>query len=302
MLIFILGIFCAAGLFITFKFWDKYDVDPFFATVINYLTSAVVSYFICAEKPTVASTVSVEWLPFAIGLGCISLIDFNLNSYVTKKLGIGVTSISSKLSLLIPVTLAIVLFSETVTAIKVLGIVAAIVALIMISIRKGEGISGSVQWKKIYYFLPLFVFVGSGVNDFLMLSLGRVNSGANASDVTNVVFVVFTMAFLVGIATFIMSMLAGKMSVKGFLKRRNVIGGVVMGLVSVCCFSLYLFGVGQLTERGWDGSILASIYAIGVLTISVLCGIVGFKERFSLLNYIGIVVALASIAILSATA
>ena len=172
----------------------------------------------------------------------------------------------------------------------------------MISVRKGEGISKGVQWKKICYFLPLFVFVGSGVNDFLMLSLGRVNSGADASDVTNVVFVVFIMAFLVGIVTFIASMLAGKMSVEGFLKKRNVIGGVVMGLVSVCCFSLYLFGVGQLTERGWDGSILASIYAIGVLTISVLCGIVGFKERFSPLNYIGIVVALISIAILSATA
>ena len=75
-----------------------------------------------------------------------------------------------------------------------------------------------------------------------------------------------------------------------------------MGVVSVCCFSLYLFGVGELTEKGWDGSVLASIYAIGVLTISVLCGIVGFKERFSTLNYVGIVVALASIAILSATA
>lgn len=302
MVTFILGIFCAAGLFITFKFWDKYNVHPFFATVINYLTSAIIAYFLCEHKPTIASTMSVEWLPFAIGLGCISLIDFNLNSYVTKKLGIGVTSISSKLSLLIPVTLAIVLFNEDITAAKIMGVLAAIVALVLISIRNGEGISCVVPWKKIYYFLPLFVFIGSGTNDFMMLSLGRINSGANSADITNVVFVVFTMAFIMGLLAFIISALVGKMSAKGFVVKRNIIGGVVMGVVSICCFSLYLIGVGALTEQGWDGSILASIYAIGVLTISVLCGIVVFKERFSLLNYIGIAIALISIAVLSAIA
>ena len=115
MFIFILGIVCAAGLFITFKLWDRFNVEPFPATVINYLVSAAVAFFLCTPKPTVEMTFTASWLPYAIALGCISLIDFNLNSFTTKKLGVGVTTISSKLSLLIPVTLAIILFKETVT-------------------------------------------------------------------------------------------------------------------------------------------------------------------------------------------
>ena len=299
MILFVLGIFCAACLFITFKLWDRFNVDPFPATVINYLVSGAIAFFLCQPKPTIASTFTVSWMPYAIALGCISLIDFNLNSFTTKKLGVGVTVISSKLSLLLPVTLAIVLFNETVTAMKIVGVLAAVTALVLISIRKGLAVAKITSWKKIYYFLPLFVFFGSGINDFIMLSLGRTNTGSGASDITQVVFVVFTMAFLAGIATFLALALAGKSSCKIFLVKRNIVGGIAMGLVSVTCFSLYLMGVGQLTEAGWDGSVLASIYAVGILVLSVLTGIVIFRERFSLINYIGIAVALCAILILS---
>lgn len=300
MLIFILGIVFAAGIFITFKFWDKYDVQPFPATVINYLVSAIVSFFLCNPKPEFPAVFAATWLPYAIALGCISLIDFNLNSFTTKKLGVGVTTISSKLSLLIPVTLAILLFDENVTGMKIAGILCAVTALVLISIRKGTGILEANRWKKIFYLLPLFVFIGSGTNDFLMLSLGRTNSGEGAVDTTTVTFVVFTMAFLAGVVTFLIGAATGKMKFKMFTVKRNIIGGMAMGLVSVCCFSFYLMGVGRLTEAGWDGSVLASIYAVGVLVLSVLTGIIGFKERFSLLNYIGMGIALAAIAILAA--
>ncbi len=299
MLLFILGIICASGLFITFKLWARFDVQPFPATVINYLVSALIAFFLCSPKPTMDSTLSAVWLPYAIGLGCISLIDFNLNSFTTKKLGVGVTTISSKLSLLIPVTLAIVLFNETVTGMKIAGVAAAVTALVLISMGKGGVGAGIASWRKIYYFLPLFVFLGSGTNDFIMLSLGRANTGEAAADITNVVFVVFTMAFLAGVITFLALALAGKSSYRIFLVRRNVIGGCGMGLISVACFSLYLMGVGRLTEAGWDGSVLASVYAVGVLVLSVLAGIVIFRERFSLVNYIGMAVALAAIVILS---
>ena len=297
MFLFILGIFCAAGLFITFKLWARFHVDPFPATVVNYLVSAAIAFFLCNPAPTVVSTFTASWVPYAIALGCISLIDFNLNSFTTKKLGVGVTTISSKLSLLIPATLAIVLFNETVTAMKIVGVLAAVIALVLISIRKGLAVAGITAWKKIYYFLPLFVFFGSGTNDFIMLSLGRANSGG--ADITQVVFVVFTMAFLAGVVTFLALALAGKSSYRIFLVKRNLIGGIAMGLVSVACFSLYLMGVGQLTAAGWDGSVLASIYAVGVLVLSVLTGIVVFRERFSPINYMGMAVALGAILILS---
>lgn len=297
MMIFILGILCASGIFITFKFWDKYDVDPFYATVINYFVSMCVAYFLCSERPSFDVIVAAEWFPYAVGLGSISLFDFNLNSFVTKKLGIGVTSISSKLSLLIPVTLAIVLFNESVSAAKIVGVLMALCALVMISVR-GESVN-TLSGKKLYLFLPLFVFFGSGANDFMMLSLGRVNVGDGAADITNIVFVVFTMAFLLGLLSFIVARCFGKMHSRKFIAKRNILGGAVMGIVSICCFSLYLSGVGQLTAQGWDGSVLASIYAISVLAVSVMTGIILFKERFLKINYIGIVVALVAIAVLS---
>ena len=298
MFLFILSLLCASGLFITFKMWDRFNVDPFPATVINYLVSGVVAFFLCSPMPSMVSTFTAPWIPFAIALGCVSLIDFNLNSFTTKKLGVGYTVISSKISLVLPVTLAIVLFAETVTAMKIVGVISAITALVLISIQKGSNVA-KIAWKRIYYFLPLLVFIGSGINDFLMLSLGRANAGSAAPDVTQVAFAVFTMAFLAGIVTFLALALAGKMSHRIFLIKRNIIGGTVMGLISVACFSFYMMGVGQLTEAGWDGSVLVSIYAVGILTLSVLTGIVIFHERFSRINYIGMVVALCAIIILS---
>lgn len=299
MFLFILSLFCASGLFITFKLWNRFDVDAFPATVINYLVSAIVAFFLCYPKPSVASTFHTSWVFYAIALGCVSLIDFNLNSFTTKKLGIGFTVISSKLSLVLPVTLAIVLFAETVTTMKIVGVLFAITALVLISIQKGSIVTASASWKKIYYFLPLLIFLGSGANDFLMLLLGRANSGSAAPDVTHVAFTVFTMAFLAGVVTFLALKLAGKSSHRIFLIKRNLIGGIAMGLISVSCFSFYMMGVGRLTDAGWDGSVLVSIYAVGVLSFSVLTGIVVFHERFSRINYIGMATALAAIIILS---
>lgn len=298
MIYFIIGIICASGIFITFKFWDKYNVSPYHATIINYMVSALVAYILCSPKPTLTGIIGAPWLYYAVALGTISLIDFNLNSFTTKKLGIGVTSMSSKLSLLLPVTLSIFLFEENVDIMKLSGILLALIALILISIQK-RTVSSTANWKKIFYFLPCFVFLGSGMNDFLMLMLGRVNSGPQMESQTNVVFVVFTMAFTIGLLLSLVLACFGKFNIKEYIDKRNLLGGIAMGMVSIACFSLYLKGIASLTSQGWDGSTLASIYAVGVLLMSVLVGILVFKEKFRPVNYLGMMVALFAIVILS---
>jgi drug/metabolite transporter (DMT)-like permease len=298
MIILILATFLASCLFATFKYISIYNIPPFYTIVVNYIVStvlAIVLINLMGVEGLNADLVKKPWFPLTIALGCISMIDFNLVSFTTKKVGVSITSAASKLSLLIPFTAAILLFDEEVTTVKVVGILVALVALYLISVKKKNN-DEKLAVKKIYLFLPFFVFLGSGLNDLIMLTLGKMNSGSNGTSSVIVVFLVFLMASIAAIAT----SLIRRVPIRSFFEKKVLVSGVVLGTVSIGCFFCYLTGVGLATEAGWDGSVLATIFAVGTLLLSILFwGVFIFKEKLSINNWIGLVLAILAIFVLT---
>ena len=95
-------------------------------------------------------------LPAAIILGIINgillLTSFILMQGSVRKNGVVLTSIFTKLGLLVPVVMSVVVFRESPTWLQVTGFLIAVVASILINLNKDSG-SGKFDWSLIFLLL-----------------------------------------------------------------------------------------------------------------------------------------------------
>ena len=94
----------------------------------------------------------------------------------------------------------------------------------------------------------------------------------------------------------IMVLMAQKIKGVLVLEYKNVIAGIVLGIPNY--FSIY-FLVKALRSDLFDSSGIFTINNVGIVIISTLLGIVFFRERLSMKNWIGIILAIISIALVS---
>ena len=76
------------------------------------------------------------------------------------------------MSLVIPVVAGVILYSESLAGLKLIGVITAIVAVVMVTFPDNKKLE--LEWK--YLLLPLIIFAGSGFLDTFF------KYGRNASD------------------------------------------------------------------------------------------------------------------------
>ena len=99
-------------------------------------------------------------------------------------------------------------------------------------------------------------------------------------------------AGVIGIMVLVVQKIKGELN----LEYKNIIAGVVLGIPNY--FSIY-FLVKALRSNLLDSSGIFTINNVAIVIISTLLGIVFFKEQLSLKNWIGIILAVISIALVS---
>src|SRR5262245_41114709 len=124
----LLSIVCATYLVFVFKVFKRYDIDNMQGIVVNYMTCVVTGMIVSGKIPS-SEVVREDWFPFAAFLGVNFFIIFNLMGFVAANIGVTLTSVASKLSMVIPVTAAVVLYDQQVTIIKIAGLILALAAV-----------------------------------------------------------------------------------------------------------------------------------------------------------------------------
>ena len=71
-------------------------------------------------------------------IGFLFIVTFNLLAFGTQKIGIAISTVANKMSMIIPVIIGISLFSEKLGMFKLIGIVLAISAIYMTSTKSGK--------------------------------------------------------------------------------------------------------------------------------------------------------------------
>ena len=201
----------------------------------------------------------------------------------TQSSGVTVTSLSSKLSVVLPTLAGVLLFRETLTWQVSIGIVLALVALVLVV---GGGKTAS-DTQRTSWLLPVLIFFGTGTGDILM----KLNEQRNtADDMSFMIAFIYLIAMVFGILLVSFDLLRGKSK----WQNKSIVGGIALGVINF--FSTYCIFHAM---RCFDNVILFPVYNVGVVSLTALIGWLLFKEKLTWKNYLGLAVAILAVVLIS---
>jgi len=280
----ILAVLCGASLAVCFKIFRKIGIDTYQGVFVNYLTAITVSLVMSGNGTeslgdSIRTAVQAPWAWLAIIEGLFFMGGILVLAASTQRSGVAVTNVSARASMAIPVAACYFMYHET--APNWLGIALVFVAMYLIF-----GNIGGKQEK--YSFkdslLPVAVFLTYGVCDLLLKVLK-----AQAGKEGNIMLFIFSTAALFCVVAYL---IRGHYSEHPF-SWKAIPGGVILGLFNSFCTALMLKALGVM-----DASLFYPLYNVGVVLISLLVGVLFFKESLRPVQIGGIVLAGAAIVLL----
>lgn len=246
---------------------------------VNYLIATLLSIYLLSPDWQQIDALKQSWL-IVLLLGVLLPSVFIIMAAAVRHSGIAKSDAAQRLSLFLPILAAFLIFNETLTTIKLIGIVLAFIALIaLVMPAKKE----STTTKPLNQILLLIgVWIGYGVIDILFKQVAK--TGAQFSLILTVSFI------LAGVLLFLY--LALKFT---YWQWRNVIGGIILGALN---FANILFYIRAHQAMSDNPSLVFAGMNLGVIVLGTLVGLIAFKETISKLNAIGIALALCAIAVL----
>lgn len=282
MIYILLSILSSSIIFVVFKLYRKYEVNTLQAIIINYFIACTVGFFGYIDNLHISEIPNRFWFPGTLVLGALFITVFNLAAITTQRSGMAVVSVATKMSVAIPVFCGIFLYHESTGFLKILGIILALVAVYLTSIKSEEGIS--IQKRNLIF--PLLVFLGSGIIDTSIKFLE--NFYVSEDEVGLFSSTIFAIAGSIGTCILIVQAILGKLKITF----KNILGGIALGIPNY--FSIY-FLVMALRTPGLESSVLFTINHVGIVLASTLLGIVLFREHLIRKNWIGIALAVLAI-------
>jgi len=284
MIFLILSILSSTTIAIIFKLMDHKNVALLPVIVLNYFSALLAGMLLFKGELSVDYLLSSSWLTIAILIGSLLIIGFYLIGYTTQKAGIAITTIANKMSVIIPIAFSIFYFSEAMSWLKGLGILLALVSVLMAVYKK------NLKNQKKFSFLPLIMFLVIGIIDSAV-KLAQ-HSYVSDQDVSLFSSLSFGLAGIIG---FIILAINNKQW-KSFKNPWVWVFGILIGLAN---FGSIYFLIFALNHSGLDSSIVYGVNNMGIILISIGLAVAFFSEKLSKINLIGVLMALASVAILT---
>lgn len=283
----LISIFIVSLLFIVIRLFNFFKVGAFQAITFNYFTAAFCSFLFNYQTNLQYIDRLPQCMIEGLPVGLLFIAIFYLMSVVTTTSGVAVTSVLSKMSVIIPVIAGVILYNEQLVALKIAGIFIALIAVVLTGIKNDNKKHQSNLKTNL---LLLIFFIGSGLVDTSIKYLQATRMTPQTEHLY--IIAIFGVAGIFGILKLLFDLFRNQQEI--ILK--NVIAGIVLGTVNF--FSLY-FVIKALQFPGAKSSITFAIINIGVILMVALCGIIFFKERFSKINYAGFFLAVVSIVLLA---
>ena len=278
------SIFLSSYLTLAFKFCERYGISIFQAIVFNYITCVLVGSIVNGGFPINAITIHTKWFQWACIMGMMFIATFNVIGITSQKMGVAVTSVSNKLSLIIPVVLSVYLYHETVQSWKLLGVILGLIAVVLTCYQTNDGSKKMLgRWN---YLLPIVLFISSGLIDALINHVQH--TYVNAENNNAYLISVFFAAASIGSIILIVQMLRKKQ----VFQLKNLLAGILIGIPNY--FSIWCL-VHFLQEGIWPSSASIPVNNMGIVLFSSVTAWVLFKERLSKINWMGIVLSLIAI-------
>lgn len=282
-----LSIIASTLIFVIFRLFASYNINTLQAIVVNYFVACSCGVIGYQNSIELSAIPQYNWFYYTLALGALFIIVFNLMAITTQHSGLSVVSVATKMALVIPIAFGLWYYQEPLGPFKAAGIVLALVAVYLVAVKKDSGII--LQKRNLVF--PMLVFLGSGLID-TSLNFLQNDFITDKSLIPLFSSTIFMTAGVIGIMVLVAQKIKGVL----VLEFKNIIAGIVLGIPNY--FSIY-FLVKALRSDLFDSSGIFTINNVGIVIVSTLLGIVFFKEQLSIKNWIGITLAVISIALVS---
>lgn len=276
-----LSVLLSTMLFVAFKVFSRFSINVFSAIFFNYLTCFILGNVYLGSQHILHVSVIHEdgFLPI-ICMGMIFIGTFFLMGVSTHKSGAALSSMVSKMSVVLPVIVAIVVLKERIDAIKIIGILISLLSVVLITNKSDEGTK--------FNWILIFVFVGSGL----------VDTGLNLLKNKHYLFwgdaKMSTLLFLGALFSGIIVIIFKPILLKKF-DFKSALGGFLLGTANF--FSLIAMFKAIDLYNG-KTSLFFTMNNVGVILLSTLVGLT-FKEKITRKGYFGLVLAIFALILLN---
>jgi len=291
MIYLILSILSSTAIFVVFKLFERFRIPVLQAIVVNYIVAFVTGflvYWLSRETPmkSVPEMIDAGWFYYTLLLGTLFILIFKLMAITTQRIGLSVVSVATKMSVVIPILFGLFYYKEDIGFFKVSGIIAALLSVYLVSLKNNSGI----KLRRGYLIIPMLVFIGSGIIDTSIKVLEETYVAED--DVSLFSSIIFLAAALVGLIILSVQYLIKKYT----FETKSLFGGLALGIPN---FLTIYFLVMALRSDLFDSSGIFTINNVSIVTLSTVVGILFFRERLKIKNWIGIFLAIISILLMS---
>ena len=290
MIYLILAIVFSTGVFVAMRLFERFGLDNHQALMWNYVFATCTGFVVCDSMETVPQIVAEPWFGLSILTGFWFIFTYLLMTSSTQRSGVTVTSLSSKLSVVLPILAGVVWLGEKLNFVASLGIVLALVALVLVvggrnAKTDANKRSGTKSW--IIALLPIFIFFGTGTGDILMKVTEQQNT---EGDLGFMIAFIYFVALVFGVIIVVWDIARGKSK----WQWKSALGGIGLGVINY--FSTFCV---YNSMRCFDNVVLFPIYNIGVVSVTALVGWLCFKEKLTWKNYLGLVIAIIAVILIA---
>ena len=269
-----------------FKAFARWRIDLLSAIVINYVVCVAIGYGSSMASISISSIFGQNWYPFSVVQGGLLVACLFLIGWTTARQGVSIASLATRLSVAIPTAIAFFLYDDAVTTLKIIGILAALIALYLSGVEDSET---TVELRAINL-LPFILFVGFGVHSALIKFVQ-----ARLLDSTS--YHAYVMAsFLAAL------LISGLVLARRILKRQyrvrwqDLTAGLVLGCTNYGAVYCLLRA---LSVPGWQSSQLFPTISIAVVSLSSIGAWVVFNERLQRRMVGALIIGVASIVLVN---
>ena len=283
MIFVLLSVLCSVLVSVLLKLARRLQIDVGQAIACNYVVTSVLTAWLLQPTLSTLRGPGVPWLAL-LALGILLPTIFLALAAAVRHAGIVRSDAAQRLSLLLSLLAAFVLFGEQLDAVKLAGIALGLFALLCMVWRDGnaELTGGVAAW-----LYPLLVFAGFGVIDILFkrVALAGIPLGDSLQ-------AMFALALLVALAMQLWRRLRGRVQ----FTVRSALAGVALGVANFGNILFYLRGHRALPAH--PALVFASMN-IGVVALGAVVGLLLFRERLSRLNLGGVALAVVAIGVIA---
>ena len=275
----IIAVLCSVAVSVLLKIARKRNIIIQQAIAFNYIVALSLSWFLL--KPDFKGLEFTDFIaqsentPIFLALGILLPSVFIIMSKAVEFAGIVRSDAAQRLSLFLPILAAFLIFHETLSQSKVVGIVLAFVGLFCLLSKPNQ--QSAVDFRGVLGLVG--VWFGYGIIDILFKQVAK-SGGAFPTTL----FIAFSLAACIMFIYLLFKRTQWNVA--------SFVGGIILGVLN---FFNILFYIKAHQSFGSNPTLVFAGMNIGVICLGTITGALIFKEKISKVNWLGIVFSLSAI-------